>query len=1527
MASEIDSLQIRIVSESTNAAQAIDKLSASLKKLSAGKKANDTIAFLSNLGNSLSSLNAHSSSIQGLEKIVTAMNNLASVGSLAKATNGLSRIAPALESLRSVDVAAATEKLQTLTKAMSGISELKGLSGFASSLRALKDLPEITKSLSPEILDAFTERVKRVSEAVTPLSNKMTTVAQGFRAINEAAKPAADSVENVNKQLNKISLVSAIQGAGTIYNFFKTVTNLVNKLTDEVIDLDGIIERFNRGFGEYGQEAYQWIERLNKEMGLNIQYFMQYTSIFSQMLEGLGVAQKDAAQMAIGYSELAYDIWAAYNDIYQSYGDAVSAVQSGIAGQTRPLRRAGFSVLNTTLQQTAANHGLTISVQNATEAEKSYLRYLALVDQAHAQGIVGTYAKEMNTAEGMLRTLGQQMKSLSHEAGNLLLPLITIVVPRVQAAVRIISGYIKQLAALFGVTLRTPEWDTGVGGFTEALEDAEDASDGIAAGVGGAAASAKELKKTLLGIDEINQLNGQDKSSGGGGGGGGASASGIGSGLDWDVSSLWTEAIFKDINRQVDEIEAKFRELIPVLEYAGLIAGGIGLALLLNDLDKSVPKMTDLQKWAIGVAAAVVDIALNIAFTEVVLSADSADASTQIVGLLGEWLASAGAGLVIGKVMGNTTTGLAIGLSIGAVIQIATLSFELARGNTSITDSNFWAQEISSLLMGGLAGFALLGGPTGLVIGLIATLAIEVIGFAIAWENGGRAEAEMKKMFGSIHLTEEEIELEVERLKWSAGSVVIDGNSVDIYSATQMVVDARIDAQKAAMGINASLAEVEQNIGKLKLGIDGSTEALKGSVDAWLENIANYIESSEKASLITNAIFGVSNTDIGQSTQAFYDGMKSQYQKYADELQALLATETASNPLGLVGHEFQVDFGVEFSMTAEDKAEAIAEVVQKLQDILAEAARLDYEAQIIQLRLDTKDMELDSDSWQAIFDRITEINNAFVDNMSEVEKEFIKSLLISGLSEDEALKEAELARLQLTLETSYGTLSDSLSILTDHFGNELDSMFETISLHMQDTDFWDSLFTTLANEGGTSLTQWANSMSSTFASNKAVADIASSILKQMEPQVSQWQSLFKIYKDNGEQIPVELRNALTDTAQLGALKGDVNSILFLIGTQFSNSPEFYEMLAKTEGAFEGVDQSVIDGLYSNIAGIRNTAEGIVITTSEGIEYKLGELTPTMEDNFEKLGIKLPEGFESGYDEGLSVAFGSNGIQYRLKALANDKFNRVINADDYKPYGGRLLSGFKSGATPSNSEFDAQMNAIYNAARTASGRYLTKEEFVRYGQAIPEGIRLGVDRGNNISSHVSKILLSIDPDTSNSVKNMHRVGQNLVAGIIEGMRAESTSNNTVSKLKETSNNIKKTVEWFNKIDSPSKLYRDDVGRWLTAGIVEGMDQPEALVDPLKTMYGNAEDWWKSNTASIADGSIFSAENDTGKEHYMNLKDANNESNALLREQNELLRAILEKDTEAGYYGTTGEAMLQAASHLNRKTGRTMIPVGG
>ena len=329
----------------------------------------------------------------------------------------------------------------------------------------------------------------------------------------------------------------------------------------EASEWEGIMYRFGRAFGEEAEENYKWILKLNSELQINVQKFMQYASIYGTMLKGFGVAQKDAAAMAMNYTELTYDIWAGYNDIYKTFEDAAIAVRSAIAGEVEPIRRAGFTIVDSQLKITAANYGIAYSTQSASEELKSYLRYLTLIDQARAQDLIGTYAREMTTAEGLMRTLRQQLASLSQAFGSFLLPALVKVLPYVQAFVELIGEAIAALAQLFGIDLKPVDFSSGVnagaagaGAMADNLEDASGA--------------AKKLKQYTAGFDELNVFDPNQGSGGAGiGAGGGGSLEGM-----FDIDKLWDESIFNSINSQVDELKEKLKD---VLATVTSIAAGI----------------------------------------------------------------------------------------------------------------------------------------------------------------------------------------------------------------------------------------------------------------------------------------------------------------------------------------------------------------------------------------------------------------------------------------------------------------------------------------------------------------------------------------------------------------------------------------------------------------------------------------------------------------------------------------------------------------------------------------------------------------------------------------------------------------------------------------------------------------------------------------------------------------------------------------------------------------------------------------
>ena len=512
MPTVIDSLSIEIESNSTYAAGGIDALATSLGKLKKNGSVSVAVKNLKNLSAALKSMTSAASNANKISSLADAMEKLKSVGS-------------------------------------TGV----GVKRMAESLSSLK---EATNALDDETIGAFADRVELLSQKLTPLSAKMTTIQAGFKAINTRARKAGDGVKHFGNKLNasSINLSSYIHVMQSAVRWIDRAIDTFQRFIAEAIEWDGISQRFGRGFGDQASETYEWVQRLNQEMGINTQQFMQYSSVYATMLKGFGVANKDSAKMALGYMELTYDIWAGYNDQYKSLQDAADAVKSAIAGEVEPVRRAGFTIVEATLKQTAANHGLKISLENATEAQKSYLRYLTLVDQAHAQGIVGTYAKEMNTAEGVMRTLNQQLKSLAQSFGSLFLPVLKAVVPYLQAVVDLAKDAVHWLAALFGVEIQAIDWsgfNSGVGGAVENTEALGDA--------------AKEAKRQLIGIDELNVL--QDNKGSGSAGAGGTGFESL------DVDSLWDEAIFDSIQSQVDDLKEKLKGLL-------VLAGAIGAAFL-----------------------------------------------------------------------------------------------------------------------------------------------------------------------------------------------------------------------------------------------------------------------------------------------------------------------------------------------------------------------------------------------------------------------------------------------------------------------------------------------------------------------------------------------------------------------------------------------------------------------------------------------------------------------------------------------------------------------------------------------------------------------------------------------------------------------------------------------------------------------------------------------------------------------------------------------------------------------------------
>ena len=679
------------------------------------------------------------SAAANIDKLAASLERLKSNAGLTKVTNNLSRLAEALDKLNGS--AGALSTLEQVGKAMSSLAGVQKLSGLSSALTTLKRLPEIMKSLDPATVTAFAASMKELADAMDPLATKITAVAQGFsrlpaniRGAVSAVNGMSTSTHNTGAGLNtgSINLSSFIFNARSMIAAVSRIGHAMSGVIADAIEWDGIQYRFGRAFGEDAEEMYEYILKLNDALGINVQQFMQYSSLYGSLVKGFGLNQQKTTAIAIGATELTYDIWAAYNDRYKTLEAASEAVRSALTGELEPIRNAGVSLSMASMQEYLDGLGLAhIKVENLSEADKVQVRYATMVNAAMDQGIVGTYASEIQLAEGAVRALSQQVQTLSQGLGSIFIPILSAVIPWISAFVSLLYQAIAAIASFFKLPFFKVDWGSksSLGGVAEDAGNAETA-------FGGAGAAAKEFKRYLMGFDELNVI--PDQSEAGGGGGGGANLDSL---LDLELGTLW-----KDVNAQVNEITEKIKEWLGInkeiktwsdffhtrLGQILVVVTSIGIAFGLWKLGSLIT--------AAGGAAGVVSSLLPILQTILGWALAVYGTITFITGLVDAWVNGVSLQSATDMIKGLTLIMLGLGLVLGptaaAIAGVVGAITMLVIGFRDWIKTGELSNDTFLLISAGLGIIAIaFAGATGGISLLIAGLAAFAVWVVGNWEE------------------------------------------------------------------------------------------------------------------------------------------------------------------------------------------------------------------------------------------------------------------------------------------------------------------------------------------------------------------------------------------------------------------------------------------------------------------------------------------------------------------------------------------------------------------------------------------------------------------------------------------------------------------------------------------------------------------------------------------------------------------------------------------------------------------------
>ena len=513
--STIDNLSINIKSSATQASVSIDRLTNSLNRL------------------------------KGVSPSKTGLGTLA---------NQLTKLNTALSSLSGVS------KLETLTSSLSNLSSVEKMTGLKSAITQLSRLPELASELDKADMDKFANSIQKVTNAIKPLATEMEKVSNGFSTFPSRIQKLIQNNEKLEKSNKKLNSSYGILGTGikswqaklaTTVLKAKMIGSAIGGFIEKSNDYTETLNLFSVSMGEYYEQEKQYAELVGSKLGIDPMEWMKAQGNLNILATGFGVANEKAVEMSRNMTKLIYDLSSLKN---VDVGTSITKVTSGFAGELEPMRSWGFDLSQAKLQSIATANGIDILVSDMTQAEKSMLRYYAMMTQVTE--VQGDMARTLQNPSNQLRIFKAQLNITAREIGNIFIPALNAILPYAIAVVKVIRLIAQEIANLFNYKL--PEVD-----YSNLNTGAED----ISKYLDNATKSAKELKKVTMGFDELNILNQDD------GAGAGDATGGVRFDLEMPEYKGFLDGIAES---RADEIFNKIKEhLDEILVLVGLI--GLGL--------------------------------------------------------------------------------------------------------------------------------------------------------------------------------------------------------------------------------------------------------------------------------------------------------------------------------------------------------------------------------------------------------------------------------------------------------------------------------------------------------------------------------------------------------------------------------------------------------------------------------------------------------------------------------------------------------------------------------------------------------------------------------------------------------------------------------------------------------------------------------------------------------------------------------------------------------------------------------------
>jgi len=281
------------------------------------------------------------------------------------------------------------------------------------------------------------KELKTVKQDLVGLDQASTAASAHFK---QGAQAMATESKKLNSELGKkpkegggfgAGLMQYLGGAAVVAGIAHVV-----ELASNTIEAGNVLGEV---FGPAGKEQVEaWSETMGQQLGRSKYALQGNVAALGAMIGPMVGNATKAQEMSQQFAGLAVDLASFFN---ASDDEALTALKSGISGESEPLKRFGIVMQDATLAEYAHAQGIKKKLSAMNVAEKTELRYrFILANTKKAQGDATRTADQFANAS---RALADHIKDTGIAIGMKLLPAGRVLVTWANKAISVFDGVSK----------------------------------------------------------------------------------------------------------------------------------------------------------------------------------------------------------------------------------------------------------------------------------------------------------------------------------------------------------------------------------------------------------------------------------------------------------------------------------------------------------------------------------------------------------------------------------------------------------------------------------------------------------------------------------------------------------------------------------------------------------------------------------------------------------------------------------------------------------------------------------------------------------------------------------------------------------------------------------------------------------------------------------------------------------------------------------------------------------------------------